>query len=81
MALVCKKCGYKQTDEETLRELNKRFPELEEHDIPYYCGACMNEAGEQEYIDMEQEMCRLEQPFCRNESKGYIDCPYAGDKE
>ena len=66
MALVCKKCGYKQTDEDTVCELTKRFPELEEHDIPYYCGACMDKASEQEYIDMEQEMCELEHSF-RNE--------------
>lgn len=60
MALVCKKCGYKQNDEETIRESIKSFPEFEEHDIPYYCGACMDSADEQEYIDMEREMHGLE---------------------
>lgn len=60
MALVCKKCGYKLNDEETVRELTKIFSESEEHDIPYYCGACMDEASEQEYIDMWQAMHRLE---------------------
>ena len=46
MALVCKKCGYKQHDEETIAELKKIFPDLEEHDIPYCCGACMDEVSE-----------------------------------
>ena len=44
MALVCKKCGYKQTDDETVHEMTAIFPDLEEHDIPYYCGACMDES-------------------------------------
>ena len=43
MALVCKKCGYKQYDDETIEAMKKEFPDLEEHDIPYYCGACMDE--------------------------------------
>lgn len=49
MALVCKRCGYKQYDDATVAELKKIFPNLEEHDIPYYCGACMDEDGD-EYI-------------------------------
>lgn len=56
MALVCKKCGYKQNDMKTIKILFKKFPQLEEHDIPYYCGACMDEASEQEYSYMEQKM-------------------------
>ncbi len=44
MALVCKICGYKQTDEETVQSMTEKFPNLEEHDIPYYCGACMDSA-------------------------------------
>lgn len=79
MALVCKKCGYKQTDEEIILELSKRFPKLEEHDIPYYCGACMDEAGEQEHIDMEQKMCGLECPLGGDETNDCADCSYAGD--
>lgn len=59
MALVCKKCGYKQTDEETVHEFTKSFPEFEEHDIPYYCGACMDGVDEQEFIHMEQKMNKL----------------------
>lgn len=47
MALVCKKCGYKQYDDETVTELKKIFPKMDEHDIPYYCGACMDEDDEE----------------------------------
>ena len=42
MALVCKVCGYKQNDEETIRLMTEKYPDYEEHDIPYYCGACMD---------------------------------------
>lgn len=49
MALVCKRCGYKQYDDATAAELKKIFPNLEEHDIPYYCGACMDE-DDDEYV-------------------------------
>ena len=42
MALICKMCGYKQYDEETIREYKRRFPSEEEHDIPYLCGACQD---------------------------------------
>ena len=79
MALVCKKCGYNQTNEETVHELTKRFPDLEEHDIPYYCGTCMDEAGEQEHIEMEQEMCGLECPLGGDETDDCAGCPYSGD--
>ena len=42
MALVCKVCGYKQNDEETIRLMTENHPGYEEHDIPYRCGACMD---------------------------------------
>lgn len=42
MALVCKKCGYKQYDEEIIRNYKGKFPTEKEYDIPYVCGACMN---------------------------------------
>lgn len=42
MALVCMYCGYKQHDEDTIRSFKKQYPGLEEHDIPYVCGACMD---------------------------------------
>ena len=42
MALVCMYCGYKQHDEGTIRCFKKQYPGLEEHDIPYVCGACMD---------------------------------------
>ena len=48
MALVCKKCGYKQHDDEAILEFKKQFPDLEEHDIPYCCGACMDNIDEEE---------------------------------
>ena len=79
MALVCKNCGYKQYDEETIAVMKARFSDLEEHDIPYYCGACMEEASELEYIEMEQEMCGLECPLGGDETNDCADCPYAGD--
>ena len=79
MALVCKKCGYKQYDEETIEHQKKTFPDVEEHDIPYYCGACMDEAGEQERIEMEQEMCGLECPLGGDETDDCADCPYSCD--
>lgn len=49
MALICKKCGYKQHDEDTIEYQKKIFPDLEEHDIPYYCGACMDDEDD-DYI-------------------------------
>lgn len=42
MALICKECGYKQYDEETIHGYKKKFPYEEEHDIPYVCGACQD---------------------------------------
>ena len=48
MALVCKKCGYKQYDDETIEVMKQRFPDLEEHDIPYICGACIDNINEEE---------------------------------
>lgn len=56
MALICKCCGYKQTDDETIVSMKKRFPNKEVHDIPYYCGACMDNANEDEYDNMTYEM-------------------------
>ena len=79
MSLVCKKCGYKQGDEETIIEMKKIFPQLEEHDIPYYCGACMDEASEEDYIAMDQEMCNLRCPLGGDETNDCTDCFYAGD--
>lgn len=54
--LVCKKCGYKQYDEDTIIEISKQFPECENHDIPYYCGACLDNASDSEYEEMVDEM-------------------------
>lgn len=56
MALICKVCGYKQTDEETLKVFKQRFPDMEEHDIPYYCGACLDNATDEEYEQMLDDM-------------------------
>lgn len=41
-SLVCKKCGYKQYDDETIESYKKDYPNMEIHDIPYICGACEN---------------------------------------
>ena len=55
MSLVCKKCGYKQSDAQTVDSLKKQFPNMPEHDIPYYCGACIDEASNAEYVMMWNE--------------------------
>lgn len=54
--LVCKKCGYKQTDLDTMNFMKKRFLNIDEHSIPYYCGACLDNASEDEYKIMMAEM-------------------------
>lgn len=54
--LVCKKCGYKQNDDETILVFRKLFPNIETHDIPYYCGACMDNADDDEYELMQKQM-------------------------
>ena len=56
MALVCKKCGYKQYDEETIKNFKCLQPNKEEHDITYYCGACMDTASDKEYEMMQYTM-------------------------
>lgn len=56
MSLICKKCGYKQSDDETIVSMKKRFVGMAEHDIPYYCGACLETATKDEYEEMEYEM-------------------------
>ena len=56
MALVCKICGYKQYDEETIKTAKKIHIGVEEHDIPYYCGACIDTASDSEYQKMMKEM-------------------------
>ena len=56
MALVCKICGYKQHNEECIESFKEKFPNLEEHDIPYYCGACQDNATDEEYEKMYSEM-------------------------
>lgn len=40
--LVCKKCGYKQHDEQTIKVFNEKYPNTCNHDIPYICGACLD---------------------------------------
>lgn len=79
MALVCKKCGYKQCDTETITELQKIFPDLEEYDIPYYCGACLDNAISSEYLGMMQEMSGLECPLGGDETDDCADCAYSCD--
>lgn len=59
MALICKKCGYKQYNEETIRKYKKKFPTEEEHDIPYVCGACHNieEVIKEDIEKVLRQMC------------------------
>ena len=49
--LTFKKCGYKQYDKDTIAAFKKRYPRMEPYDIPYECGACMDE---EEYMDEEE---------------------------
>ena len=56
MALVCKRCGYKQYDQECIAVFKKLYPGYEEHDIPYYCGACQDNADDEEYAQMVEGM-------------------------
>ena len=79
MALVCKRCGYKQHDVETINYQKKIFPNLEEHDIPYYCGACLDEVSDLERIEMDQEMCGLECPLGGDETNDCEGCAYGCD--
>ena len=79
MALVCKKCGYKQYDEVTIEYQKKIFPDIEEHDIPYYCGACMDNAISDEYLIMMQEMSGLKCPLGGDENNDCADCAYSHD--
>lgn len=55
-SLVCKKCGYEQYDEETVKCFKERFPNMYSYDIPYYCGACQDTANDEEYESMQKEM-------------------------
>ena len=41
--LTCKRCGYKQYDPGTIAVFRDRYPDTEDHDIPYVCGACLDE--------------------------------------
>lgn len=54
--LICKKCGYKQNDFDTINFIKKRFLNIDEHNIPYYCGACVDNATNEEYENMMAEM-------------------------
>lgn len=56
MALVCKKCGYTLNDEQAIKHFKKKFRHYEEHDIPYYCGACLDNASDEEYDAMCAQM-------------------------
>lgn len=58
--LVCKICGYKQYDSQTVNAMRKKFKGYATHDIPYYCGACQDMVSDEEYYEMMKEMkCRV----------------------
>lgn len=46
--LTCKICGYKQYDPQTVQVYRERFPGIPEHDIPYTCGACLDQEENEE---------------------------------
>ena len=54
--LVCKICGYKQTEQETIKEFMKKHVGMCAHDIPYYCGACLDNMTDEEYEVACKEM-------------------------
>ena len=80
MALVCKVCGYEQTDEETLKVFKQRFPDMEEHDIPYYCGACLDNATDEEYEQMLDDMKPQSEEHNSNELIASVEIQYANFK-
>ena len=45
--LVCKKCGYKQRDITTVLMYKVKYPGVPPYDIPYECGACMDNEEEE----------------------------------
>lgn len=49
--LVCKRCGYKQHDTGTVLMYKTRYPGIPAHDIPYLCGACMDQDDEEGSTD------------------------------
>lgn len=56
--LVCKQCGYRQYDVSTVKSFKKKFAGkgLATHDIPYFCGACVNNASDEDYAWMIVQM-------------------------
>lgn len=59
--LVCKCCGYIQKDAQTKKVFKKRFAfeikqGAEMHDLPYYCGACLDTVSDDMYYAMMAEM-------------------------
>ena len=82
MSLVCKKWGYKQHDDATIAVMKSRFSELEEHDIPYFCGACMDKATDEEYEEYLAEMLNGSKPQCPlggDETNDCQGCAYSKD--
>jgi len=74
--LVCKKCGYKMSYEPTVMDFKNRFrgKGLSTHDIPYFCGACQDNASDEEYFFMEAQMNgKSEYLVCRNCGKVITD--------
>lgn len=49
--LVCDRCGYKQYDTWTVLAFKKRYPGTPAYDIPYLCGACMDQEEEEDEED------------------------------
>lgn len=59
--LTCKKCGYKQWDEDTCLSYKIKHLDMELEDIPYTCGACAYEIvpmdfSEKEFIELTQDL-------------------------
>ena len=54
--LISKKCGCHQEDEMTIKFMKRKWPHTEEHDIYYFCGACLDNATDEEYENMMKLM-------------------------
>ena len=55
--LICNGCLYIQNDLTTVISMRRRFPDKDLiSQIPYYCGACQDNASDKEYDRMQAEM-------------------------
>ena len=87
MALICKTCGFKQYDTSTIEVYRSEHPGVEEHDIPYCCGACQDNSNDgteqQEYIVTITEVLQQKVPVkaeSREDAEYAVECDYRRQK-